>query len=282
MRQPASRRKHAGQRPDFAVLVGPCIAAAGILTGLFLEGGRVNDLHQFSAALIVFGGTAGAMVLTTPLDVIRSALRRIGALLWVRHDQPAELIARLADYAKVARWHGLAALEPTALAIQDPFWRKALLLAVDEAEEDTIRQAMDLEMNVQGMQADNDAGVLEAAAGYSPTIGILGAILGLIQVMKHLDDISAVGAGIATAFVATIYGVGLANLVLLPLAQRLRLRSQRTMLMNELVVEGVIGIRQGMNPVLLRVKLGAFAPSGRLPEKPKIVVSNDQPRALSA
>ena len=264
------------------MFVGPFLAAAGILGGLFLEGGRVNDLHQLSAALIVFGGTAGALVLTTPIAVIKSALRKARRLFWVHEERPAELIARLIDYAKVARWHGLAALEPTAQSVQEPFWRKALLLAVDEADEDTIRQTLDLEMNIQAMEADNEAGVFEAAAGYAPTIGILGAILGLIQVMKHIDDISVIGAGIATAFVATIYGVGLANLVLLPLAQRLRLRSQRTMLMNELIVEGVIGLRQGMNPLLLRVKLSAFLPGTVLPQAPKVVVNNEQPRAISA
>jgi chemotaxis protein MotA len=275
-------RTIAAQRPDFAVLAGPCLAAAGILGGLFMEGGRVNDLHQFSAALIVFGGTAGATVLTIPIAAIQSAFRRLRDLLWVRDYSPEKLIADITEHAKTARRHGLSSLEATALAIQDPFWRKALMLAVDEADEETIRQAMDLEMNVQGMEADNDAGVFEAAAGYAPTIGILGAIIGLIQVMKHIDDISAVGAGIATAFVATIYGVGLANLVLLPLAQRLRFRSQRAMLMNELVAEGVMGIRQGINPVMLRVKLGAFVPPVSAAERPKVVVSNQGPRALSA
>jgi len=282
MGKPATRRISSGRRADLAVLVGPCLAAAGILAGLFLEGGRVNDLHQLSAALIVFGGTAGALVLTTPISVIRSALRRARALFWVRDDQPEELIGRLTEYARLARWHGISVLEPTAAAIQEPFWRKALTLAVDEADEDTIRQAMDLEMNIQAMAVDNDAGVFEAAAGYAPTIGILGAILGLIQVMKHIDDIAAIGGGIATAFVATLYGVGLANLVLLPLAQRVRLRAQKAMLMNELVVEGVIGIRQGLNPVLLRAKLSAFAPPTRLAEPPQIVVSHEQPRAISA
>jgi chemotaxis protein MotA len=279
----AQPRAKSSRRLDWTLFAGPSLALAGILGGLFLEGGRMRDLHQLSAALIVFGGTAGAVVLTAPMTLIKRAFNRLKVLVWVSEYYPEELIGRITDYARLVRWHGMVALESTALAIEDPFWRKALMLAVDGAEEDTIRQTMDLEMNIRGMEADNEAGVFESAAGYAPTIGIIGAVLGLIQVMRHIDEISMVGAGIATAFVATIYGVALANLVLLPLAQRLRLHSQRAMLMNELVVEGVIGIRQGLNPVLLGAKLSAFVPQGKsAAPRPVRMEPQPQPRAVSA
>ena len=278
----ANSPKTTKPRPDFKLFLGPALAAVCILGGLFMEGGKLNDLHQLSAALIVFGGTAGAMLLTTPFALIGSASRRLGSLLWVRNYRPAELVAQITDYARIARRHGLQSLEELVVAIEDPIWRKAMMLAVDGADEQAIRESMDLEMNIQGMEADNDAGVFEAAAGYAPTIGILGAIIGLIQVMKHIDDLAAVGAGIATAFVATVYGVGLANLVLFPLAQRLRLNSQRTLLMNELVVEGAIGIREGVNPLMLRMKLGAFAPAERTVDLPKVVAAKPDRLSLSA
>jgi chemotaxis protein MotA len=245
--------------PDFAALLGICIALGGILAGLILEGGRITDVAQSTAALIVLGGTFGAVLLTTPLPMVWSAIRRLRTALFDEKHSPAEMVEEILVYAGKARKGGIISLEAEASEISDPFLRKALMLAVDGTELQAIRTIMELEMRIESGDAETDAKVYEAAGGYAPTIGIIGAVIGLIQVMKELDDIKKVGAGIAVAFVATIYGVGSANLIFLPLAQKIRLRAHQSVRLKELMLEGVVSIIEGMNPRLIRRKLAAFS-----------------------
>jgi len=244
---------------DIAALLGVCVALGGILTGLVLEGGRIADVVQFTGALIVFDGTAGAVMLTTPFSIVRSAVRRLKKVLFEERNSTKERIEEILVYAAKARKNGIVSLEADAAAIGDPFLHKAVMLAVDGTELQSLRSMMELEMRVEMGDADTDARVYEAAGGYAPTIGIVGAVIGLIQVMKHLDDIQQVGHGIAVAFVATIYGVASANLLFLPLAQKIRIRAMQSMRSKELMLEGVIGIIEGMNPRLIRRKLEAFS-----------------------
>src|SRR5215467_5922369 len=210
---------------DIAALLGVCLALGGILTGLVLEGGRIADVVQFTGALIVFGGTAGAVMLTTPFSIVRSSLRRLKKVLFEERNSTKETIEEILVYAGKARKNGIVSLEADAAGINDPFLHKAVMLAVDGTELQSLRSMMELEMRVEMGDADTDARVYEAAGGYAPTIGIIGAVIGLIQVMKHLDDIQQVGHGIAVAFVATIYGVASANLLFLPLSQKIRIRA---------------------------------------------------------
>ena len=247
--------------PDVTVVAGAAIAAIGILAGLLMEGGRLSDVCQLSAGFIVLGGTIGAVVLTTPGFILRSALGRLKDFFSEPSDIAPALIEEILRYAWMARRGGLASLEEALDRIEDPFFRKALTLAIDETDAETIRHTMELELNRLATDADNDAGVFEAAGGYAPTIGIIGAVIGLIQVMKHLDSIAQIGPGIAVAFVATLYGVGSANLCFLPAAQKIRFRFQQSMRIKELILEGVIGIRQGLNPRVVRGKLEAFVPT---------------------
>jgi chemotaxis protein MotA len=249
----------AGKRADFATFAGLLLSAAAILGGLYLEGGKVTDVLQFTAALIVVAGTAGAVMVTTPMPLLWAAAKRVKDLFWETTPSSAAVIARLLELARQARRTGIVSLERAAEELSDPFLRKALSLAVDGADLQDLRRIMELEIGVAERRGEAEAKVFETAGGYAPTIGIIGAVLGLIQVMKHLEDIERVGHGIAVAFVATVYGVALANLVLLPAANKLKARLEQALHFQELTLEGVIGIAEGMNPRLLESKLEAFS-----------------------
>jgi chemotaxis protein MotA len=161
-------------------------------------------------------------------------------------------------YAIKARKQGLVSLEDEADHIQDPFLRKALNLAVDGTDLQEMRKMLELQIDVEQQHSDAEAKVFESAGGYAPTIGIIGAVLGLIQVMKNLANIDEVGRGIAVAFVATVYGVGLANIFFLPVANKIRARVEAEIHRKELILEGVSGIVEGLNPKLIRAKLEAY------------------------
>lgn len=243
---------------DAGTCAGLLLAAAGILGGLLLEGGKAADVLQYTAAMIVVAGTAGAVMVTTPPALLIAALKRVKDVLWDTTPSTALVTAQLLEFAKQARRTGIVSLESEMEKLADPFFRKALSLAVDGMDLQDLRRVMELEIELAERRAEAEAKVFETAGGYAPTIGIIGAVLGLIQVMKHLDDIERVGHGIAGAFVATVYGVGLANLVLLPMGNKLKSRLDRAAQFKELIVEGVISIAEGMNPKLIEIKLEAF------------------------
>jgi chemotaxis protein MotA len=247
-----------GLRPDFATLAGVLLAVGGILAGLLMEGGKIQDVRQVSAALIVFGGTLGAVLVTTPLAVVVRAARRLRTLFFAPTQPTSQTVEDIIAYATQARKQGIVSLEQAAEAIQDPFLRKALNLAVDGIDMSQIRGIMELEITLIEQDGEAEAKVFEAAGGYAPTVGIIGAVLGLIQVMKNLANIDEVGRGIAVAFVATVYGVGSANLFFLPAANKLRARVQEAVRIRELMLEGVLSIIEGLNPKLIRTKLEAY------------------------
>jgi chemotaxis protein MotA len=238
--------------------LGLCLAGGGICGGLLLEGGSLREIAQPTAALIVLGGTVGATLIGQPLHVFLAACRELGRVFVEVQSDPQAAIRRIAEFAGKARKNGIVSLEKEALAAPDPFLRKALNLAVDGTEPQEIRRMMELEIVQHQIRRDDEAKVLEAAGGYSPTIGIIGAVLGLIQVMKHLENIEEVGRGIAVAFVATIYGVALANVLLLPAAAKMKAKAQMQARLAELTLEGVIGIAEGLNPKLITGKLEAY------------------------
>jgi len=243
---------------DLSTLAGLFLAAAGILGGLLLEGGRFTDIAQLTAAMIVLGGTFGAVMITTPFTLLAAAVKKLPDLLWDTTPPSDAIIAQILAFATRARREGLVALDNDVNAIPDPFLRKALSLAVDGTDLQDLRRIMELELQITEHRGEAEAKVFEAAGGYAPTIGIIGAVLGLIQVMKHLEDIEAVGHGIAVAFVATVYGVAVANIVLLPAANKLKLRLQRSIEVKEMMLEGVMSIAEGLNPKLVRSKLEAY------------------------
>ncbi|SPF48141.1 MotA/TolQ/ExbB proton channel [Candidatus Sulfopaludibacter sp. SbA4] len=275
----AKKPKGESVRPDVATLAGIIVALAGIVGGLLLEKGSIQDVAQGTAAMIVMGGTFGAVLITTPLPVFIRAWKRIGSVFFDRAVSFTAIIESLIQYATLARKNGIVSLEMEAAAIPDPFLRKALSMAVDGTDLQEIRKMMETDITLSEQTADAEAKVWESAGGYAPTVGIIGAVMGLIQVMKHLEDIKEVGHGIAVAFVATVYGVGSANIFFLPAANKLRARMHEASLLKEMTLEGVVGIVEGLNPTLIRMKLEAFNQHPAKPKKAKEAKAAKDPKA---
>jgi chemotaxis protein MotA len=243
---------------DLLSLTGILIGLGAIIGGNFLEGGQLASLANGAAFVIVMGGTTGAMLLQTPMGVFLHALRTTNRVLWPpKHDLPA-VIEKIVGWSYTARREGLLGLEDLALRESDPFSGKGLQLLVDGNESNTIRSALELEMHAKQQLDLQAAKVYEAMGGYAPTIGILGAVMGLIHVMQNLTDPSRLGSGIATAFVATIYGVGLANLVFIPISFKLKSNAQAIYQAREMVLEGLIAISEGENPKNIEFKLQGY------------------------
>jgi chemotaxis protein MotA len=243
---------------DKASIGGVIVAFVGILAGLHIEGGHLAQILQPTAALIVFGGTLGAVLLQFPLTTVVAAFRSLIHIFAAPRRQDTQLVSQLVDFAKKARRHGLVSLDGDLKGIGDPFLRQTLMLAVDGTEPAELRDIMRVSLDSTTEDEEQLPAVFESAGGFSPTIGILGAVLGLIQVMQHLDDIHEVGRGIAVAFVATIYGVGIANLFFLPFAGKMRIRIREGHRRREMLLEGVISILEGINPRMLEIKLAGF------------------------
>ncbi|HEY3705069.1 MAG TPA: flagellar motor protein [Terracidiphilus sp.] len=243
---------------DKSSIGGVLLAVAGILAGLLMEGGRLSQILQPTAAVIVFGGTLGAVLLQFPLATVVTAFGRILHIFTAPQKHDDQLVTQLVGFANKARRNGVVSLDADLETIQDPFLKQAVMLAVDGTEPADLRRIMQVSLDSTVENEDRLPAVFESAGGFSPTIGILGAVLGLIQVMQHLDNIAEVGRGIAVAFVATIYGVGIANLLFLPMAGKMRIRLRDDVKRREMMLEGVISILEGMNPRMLEVKLSGF------------------------
>lgn len=259
MNPPVKQPARHGHQVDWTTAGGLALAVGAILGGLLLEGGSLMDVAQITAAVIVLGGTLGAVMIACPTDACLGAARKLKFVLFRSGPEPRDQLAQLLVYAGRARKSGIVSLEAELDSIDNPFLQKALMLAVDGTDIKDIREIMQLEMEVSEEQDLSHARVFDAAGGYAPTIGIIGAVLGLIQVMKHLDNIDEVGKGIAVAFVATVYGVGSANLFFLPAAAKIRARLREEWKANEMLLEGVCSIVEGMNPRMIARKLEPFA-----------------------
>jgi chemotaxis protein MotA len=239
-------------------LLGLAIGITAIFAGQMLEGGSVLSLLQPTAFVIVFGGTLGAVLLQSPASVFSRGFRMA---MWVWRPPVVDtrrVIDQIIGWSQISRREGLLALEGSASTQKDLFVRKGLQLLVDGAEPDRLREVLEVEISVFEENLRQGAKLWESAGGYSPTIGILGAVMGLIHVMENLTDPAKLGAGIATAFVATIYGVGLANLVLLPVANKLKSHIGQLVRHREMLVDGLIGIANGDNPRLIESRLKGY------------------------
>jgi chemotaxis protein MotA len=243
------------RRFDGATLIGAVIGIGLVLGGHGLEGGGLRSLLQGAAAVIVFGGTLGAVVLSFPLRDLRQAIVSLRFLVVDDAPPPDGVAALINRFAVRARKEGLLSLEDDAERMTDPFMKRALALAIDGTNSTTLRAMLEDEIATREEIEEVPARVFEAAGGYAPTVGILGAVLGLIHVMENLADPSNLGSGIAVAFVATVYGVGSANLIFLPIGSRFRARAQRQARRREAVLEGVMAIQEGLNPRLIDQKL---------------------------
>ncbi|MFZ0284588.1 MAG: flagellar motor protein [Terriglobales bacterium] len=243
---------------DKASWSGVALGLGGIVGGLLLEGGRLSQVLQPTAAMIVFGGTTGAVLIQFPLPVVLEAVRRLADVFMPPKHNPMAMVQELVRYANQARRKGIVSLDEELEGIEEPFLKKSLQLAVDGTEPQELRTMMELELQNKADLEERIPQVFESAGGFSPTIGIIGAVLGLIQVMQHLDKIDEVGRGIAVAFVATIYGVAAANLFLLPVAGKLKIRMREEEVLREMTLEGVVSLLEGMNPRMVEARLLSF------------------------
>jgi chemotaxis protein MotA len=237
---------------------GLLLAVGGILLGMTLEGGKIAQIMQPTAAIMVLGGTIGAIMLQFPLAVVLQAFGRLGSVFFVKGTDPSAQIGQMVSFANKARKDGVVSLDSEVQKVTDPFLKKSLMLAVDGTEPQELRKMMELDLDNKAEHEEHLPKVFEAAGGFAPTVGIIGAVIGLIQVMQHLDDINEVGKGIAVAFVATIYGVALANLFFLPSSGKIKIRIREEQIGREMILEGVISILEGMNPRMLETKLKGY------------------------
>lgn len=243
---------------DKISLAGLVIGFVAIIGGQIIEGGHIASLVQPTALLIVCGGTLGAVLLQSPHHVF---IRGIKMAKWVWVPPVIEQkrqIDQILSWSQLSRREGLLALENYIPALKDDFARKGLQLLVDGADPERIRELLEVEINTYEEEWRQSAKIWDAAGGYSPTIGIIGAVMGLIHVMENLSDPTKLGAGIAVAFVATIYGVGLANLVFLPMAGKLKYYITRMVASKEMLIDGLVGIALGDNPRIIEGRLKGY------------------------
>lgn len=245
-------------------LLGIIVALVMILLGNTLEGGHASSIVGGPAFMIVIGGTIGAVLVQFPLPTVKASIGAAGALFKKQSHDHAKIVDEIVDYANRARRDGILALEKVAPAASDPFLAKALMMAVDGADSASLRDTMEIGLSQLEESGEDSAKVFEAAGGYCPTVGIIGAVLGLIHVMSNLSDINAVGSGIAAAFVATIYGVAAANIVFLPFAGRIKMMVRDEVHLKTMMLTGVLAIQEGLNPKLVRERLMSYvhAPHG--------------------
>ena len=243
---------------DLISIFGLLLGLTAIIGGQLLEGGHIGSLIQPTAAMIVLGGTLGAVLLQNPMPVVKRAMRMM-AWVWIPPvvDYP-KIITQVLNWSQVSRREGLLSLENFINQLKDEFSRKGLQLLVDGAEPDRLRDVLEVDLSAYEEDMKQAAKFWEAAGGYSPTIGILGAVMGLIHVMENLSDPSKLGAGIAVAFVATIYGVGLANLFYLPVAGKIKAHIHRQVVAREMLIDGLVGIANGDNPRIIEGRLRGY------------------------
>ena len=243
---------------DFLSLFGVIVGFGAIIGGNYLEGGHIGALVNIPAGVIVFGGTLGAAMLQTPWECLKRASNMLAWILFPPQIAFKKGISKTVSWAQTARKEGLLGLEAIAETEADLFARKGLQLLVDGNEPEMIRNVMEVEANILEQRDIDAANFYEAMGGYAPTIGIIGAVMGLIQVMGNLADPSRLGPGIAVAFVATIYGVGLANLLFIPIASKLKSCVRQEGQYRDLLIEGVISIADGENPRAIELKLNGY------------------------
>jgi chemotaxis protein MotA len=243
---------------DFLSILGLALALCAVLVGAVLKGAGVMALVSAAAFMIVVVGTIAAILVQTPLPVMRRAL---AIFSWVMRPPARDgslLIAKIVEWSNTARKQGLLGLEPVIDREPDPFVRKALQLLVDGSEPDAISSVMNVELHVREHADITAAKVFEGMGVYSPTLGIIGAVLGLMAVMQNLADPTRLGHGIAAAFTATVYGIGFANLFFLPVSAKLKVIIQRQTQMREMVIDGMLSIAQGENPRAIESKLQGY------------------------
>ena len=246
---------------DILSLLGIPLALGVVLAAQVLEGGSARALWQPTALLVVLGGTCGAVLVSFPVSTVWEALVAAATAFGRETNEIDRTVQRMIAYSLVSRRKGVIALESELDRTPEVFLYNALMLAIDGTDHKTVRQILETESAAIRAREEVPADVLETAAGYTPTLGILGAVLGLIHVMQSIGEPAKLASGIAVAFVATVYGVGAANLLLLPLASRLRTRAQSASRYREVIIQGIVGLQEGLNPRLIEQKLRGYVTS---------------------
>ncbi len=243
---------------DLATIIGLVMGFGAIFGGAAIEGVHISALIQPTAALIVLGGTFGATFVSFPLPAIITALKSVKTAFLPTKVDHEQVVKDIINYATKARRNGLISLEQEAQSARDPFIKKGISLVVDGIDPQKLRETLEADIMAYEDHTKHSVEFYEAAGGYSPTIGIIGAVLGLIHVMANLSDTSKLGAGIAVAFVATIYGLIVANIVCLPIGNKIKIRMKEEVLRRVMILEGLIAIQNGENPHFIEQKLMAF------------------------
>lgn len=246
------------QSVDILSLVGITLSLLAVVGGNLLEGGHTDSLIQLTAFIIVFGGTLGATMVQTPLKIFLHALTRFRWVFLPPATERLESLKKIVEWSRIVRKEGLLGLQNIAEKEKDKFIKKGLMLLVDGSEPEDIRKILEVEIDSYAAHEMQSAKVYEAMGGYSPTIGIIGAVMGLIHVMNNLADPAALGPGIAVAFVATIYGVGLANFLFLPMSNKLKTLVSDVTHYREMLLDGLVAIAEGENPRSLESKLEGY------------------------
>jgi len=247
---------------DFATIIGVVLAMGSILGGQVLEGGHIQSIMQATAMLIVLGGTVGAVFIQCTTADLIAAVKGMKKLVLNEKVDLLGLVNKIVELATTARREGILSLEKAMETIDDEFLRKAITLTIDGLEPTVLRDILEAEIEEQEEAEISAAKVWEGLGGYAPTIGIIGAVLGLIHVMENLDDPSKIGPGIAVAFVATVYGVGLANIFFLPFASKLKRKAKLSSIRKTLITEGMLGVSGGLNPQIIKERLVVFLDPG--------------------
>ena len=243
---------------DVPMLLGIAIALAATVGGIAASGVRLTYFLQPTGLCIVLGGTVGVIFITTPRINLTLTARRFLDLFRLAETNREALLEEIVSFAKLTRSRGVVAIEPAIQRVQNGFLKESLMLCLDETDKNQLRAALEIKIRLRERQGETDAKVLEVAGGFAPTIGVIGTVVGLIEVLRNFSDLSSVAGGIGAAFVSTIYGLGLANLILLPAAHRIRARVAETFEIHEMITEGVVCVSEGLHPSLVRDRLSSF------------------------
>lgn len=244
---------------DITTILGLLVGIGGILLGQVMEGGHVGSIMQLTAALIVFGGTIGAVLVNAPMEDVKTALKLLKlAFLNAKGDDSESIIKELLDAAQIARKESILSLEKKLSQFTNPYMQTIFRFVIDGVDSNTIRDIFENEIYLEEEHLNAGAKLYVDAGGFAPTIGIIGAVLGLIHVMENLSDTSKLGAGIAVAFVATVYGVGSANLIFIPIGNKLKRKIKLQAQTKEMILTGALGIVSGLNPFIIEEKLRAY------------------------
>ncbi len=252
---------------DISSAIGVVFGVTCILIGQALEGGNIGQLLQITAAFIVFGGTAGAVILSFPISALKDAIQLIGFVFASEKNNFEDLISEIIQLAQKARKEGIISLEQDSKNASDSLLQLGLSAVADGADPQIVKDMLENQVGQLEAKYAAAAKVWESAGGFAPTVGIIGAVLGLIQVMNHLSEPEKLGPGIAVAFVATIYGVGGANLFFIPFSTKIKCKLQPVLLMKQIIIDGILSIQAGESPALIERKLNSYILDSHLKDK---------------